>query len=175
MAERGARVRAAIGNVSFFNDALEKRIDAGLYRPMNHFGASVRLRSKRSIRRSVRKKDSELTPREWARKKRRQREASLEHGEIVLNPFKPAPANSPPRTPTGILPTTIYYAFNEGEGRNSVFCGPIAFDKNPGEATGALEKGGMSRGKHVDARPFMKPAFDAALKNDIGRFQNFIK
>jgi hypothetical protein len=173
MAAPGARVRAAIGNVSFFTKDLEKRIDAGLFRPMNHFGGSVRLRARRSIRRPRRKRDSELTERERRRKRRAERTNDLSAGEKVLNPWMPSQPNEPPRSASRILPESIYYAYDES--KPAVFCGPIAFSSHPGEATGALERGGISRGKHVDARPFMKPAFDAALESGLGRFQNFIK
>lgn len=172
MTEPGTRVRAAIGNVEFFNDRLEKKLDAGIFRAGNHFGGSVRLRARRSIRKPRRKRQSELTERERRRIKRLEREANLEFGERVTLPFKPSNPGEPPRSASKILPDSIYYAWNNDKG--SVFCGPIAFNTNPGEATGALEKGGMSRGKYVEARPFMKPAFDAALADGLGRFSNIL-
>jgi len=168
-----SRVRAALKGVKFFDKELLATLDKNLGPRMNRIGATIRLRAKGRIRRPRRKRLAELTNQELIRFYKARDEAR-QVGLKAEMPFAPSAAGEPPRSHTRILPDSIYYAYDPAA--RSVFVGPIAFGKRPGEATGALEHGGISRGRHVAARPYMKPAFDQILATDIGKaFRNILR
>lgn len=168
-----SRVRAALKNVKFFDKELLAKLDSRLGPVMNRFGATVRLRAKGRIRRPRRKRLGELTVQERIRYFEAKNDAK-EFGLKAELPFAPSAPGEFPRSHTRILPDSIYYAYDPSQ--RTVFIGPIAFGKRPGEATGALEHGGISRGKYVSARPFMRPSFDQILATDIGKaFRNIMR
>ena len=162
--QRGFRIRAAIKGMQFFDKELEAAVGRGVVRPMNRIGALVRLRAKDRIRRPRRKKKSELNLVELIRFKEAQKH-ELERGFKAQLPFMPSAPGEPPRSHSRILPNSIYYAYDPVT--KSVWIGPIAFKSRPGEATGALEHGGVSRGRYVKARPFMKPAYDSIVDSEF--------
>ena len=168
-----SRVRAALKGVRFFDKEMLAKLDSNLGPVMNRFGATVRLRAKGRIRRPRRKRLGELTNQERIRYFAAKKEAQ-QFGLKADLPFAPSAPGEFPRSHTRILPDSIYYAYDPAA--RSVFIGPIAFGSRPGEATGALEHGGISRGRHVQARPFMKPSFDQILATDLGQaFRNIMR
>jgi hypothetical protein len=168
-----SRVRAALKGVQFFDKELLAKLDSRLGPIMNRFGATVRLRAKGRIRRPRRKRLGELTNQERIRYFTAKRDAQ-QFGLKAEMPFAPSAEGEFPRSHTRILPESIYYAYDPAQ--RTVFVGPIAFGKRPGEASGALEHGGISRGRHVAARPYMKPSFDQILATDVGKaFKNIMR
>lgn len=77
---------------------------------------------------------------------------------------------SPPSSHTGYLKRLIFFGYDAQ--KKSVVIGPLPFRKN---AARIIEEGGLERGSLYQARPFMKPAFDAELKNAAGYFKDTIK
>jgi hypothetical protein len=159
----GIRIRAKMKDLRFFDQELKDEVGEAAIKPLNKLGAKIRLRAKGRIRRPRRKRLGELTRAEMITYYAAKRNALMSPREAL--PFKPSAPGEPPRSDSRRLPNTIYYAYDPAT--KSVWSGPIAFGKRPGEATGALESGGMSRGQHVDARPYMKPSMDEILASDL--------
>lgn len=134
----------------FDSSKVQRGVDRATRRVFSKFGAFTRRRARQSIRR---------------RKK-------------VSAPGKPPSAHGPL-----LKKILFYYDFNE----KSLVVGPVRLGGKIGNAPEALEYGGRSkvltgrgqarriRSMHVQARPFMRPAFEAERPKLKGMWANSVK
>ena len=76
----------------------------------------------------------------------------------------------PPSSHSGHLKRLIYFGYDKPN--KSVVVGPLPFHKG---VANIIEYGGVSNGAFYRPRPFMRPAFDAELKNAPKLFKDTIK
>jgi len=135
----GMRISQAKG-LFFDRQRVKNAVDRTTRRVLSRFGAFVRTRAKSSIR------------------KRK----------------KSAPPGKPPSSHTGLLKKFIFFGYDQYQ--QSVVIGPVKLNAQGQEVPHTLEQGGVTaisygknRGKRirVEARPFMGPAFDKELQENM--------
>lgn len=158
-------MRFQINTSGFFDrEAVLNALDRKTRRALSRFGAFVRTRAKSSIRRARMKKIAELTDEErelWEIKKR----VAQREGFKPRRPLKHSDPGEPPRSISGVLKKFIFFAY-ETNSRNVVI-GPTVAGASSG-APEVLEHGGTTTGSQggtvrIEARPFMRPAFEKEL------------
>jgi hypothetical protein len=156
-----------LAKTSFFDRAVVNAVKDAGRKILGRFGAFVRRDGRKSIKTAKRKTPGELTPEERQRLAMRFRLWAV--GRIAKKPLPPfrssAPGNPPLAHGSKSPIKLILFAYDAAE--QSVVVGPVAFGRQPGVATAALEYGGATQSHghrfSIAARPNIVPAFDKNL------------
>jgi|GEM_PF-423588 len=173
----GNRVGASVGRFFFDRERVIRSLDRGEKNRLSKAGAFVRRRSRSSIRKARRKRESELDPQEriayYAAVDRAQREGRAKPRIWWFAHSKPG---EPPRSIWGLLRDHIYFVYDPS--RRSVVVGPAKLNGTSGSAPQALEFGGyvtsqrLGRQVYIEPRPYMRPALDAEIDNFPELYRN---
>lgn len=132
-----------VARTFFDRDEVLRKMDRETLRFLRRIGGFVRLTARRSIKRAPKKAGG-----------------------------KGSPIGKPPYSRTGALRQNIFFAFDDGSGQHTVIIGPSKLNKPYEDAPAVLEYGGRTirrkksgeeRVAIYPPRPYMRPAFDAAM------------
>lgn len=166
--------------LTFFDrPAVLNATDKASRKVLSKFGAFVRTRARRSIRKAKQTPVGEMTE-EQVKEYRKQVSIAKYYGrKKPKRPLQASKPGQPPRSVIGLLRQFILFGFDAA--KNSVVVGPARLNGSAGPvALQALEYGGEfvnPKGKRITikARPFMTPAFNAELPKLDSMWINSIK
>lgn len=148
---------------AFDSSMVSRRARVAFGQPLAKAAAFIWRRATHSIRRPRRVRLDELSPIRRRIFEESRDQANRDGGPIPILPFASSRPGEPPRSPTGILRSTIFFAVDE----SSAIIGPVGRSGSGRRVPSVLEFGGESnyRGRNVriEARPFMRPALTAEI------------
>lgn len=165
------KVTTKSGFAFFDTKAVENRLDPAMRKYLGWSGGLTMKIARRSLRPARQKKKSEMTAEEIEAYEKRVTWA-LKHGlPKPKRPLAPSNPGEPPRIHdrNSPLKKLIYYGLDLKT--ESTVVGPQR--ANSGIAD-VLELGGVSNGKHIEARPFMGPALEIVKPQLAPYWQNLI-
>ncbi|MCC6360625.1 MAG: hypothetical protein IT450_17945 [Phycisphaerales bacterium] len=144
----------------FDRDVVMRAENAATLSAMRKIGAMIRTVARRSMRKARQMKLDEMKPEDAAKWRMQQRIAKYYGRKAPPRPLKGSDPGSPPRYRwSRLLKDRLFFAYDSST--RTVVIGPERLGRNGGKVPRLLEEGGVGdNGKHIAARPYMKPALD---------------
>lgn len=153
-----------------------EKLDRATAKSLRTVGALTRVVAKRSLKKPRQMKLSEMSPRQVASYRKRQKIAKLNGWKRPYRPLRKAKPGDPPKNRSGALKNAIFFGYDAAS--KSTVIGPVPLHT---KSAHALEHGGTvslpdPRGKRVSmtfaGNPFMSPALEEVSEKIPEHFNN---